>query len=84
MSTILTGIGLVANIVGVVLLYFFGLPAHISRGGHRSRVAEPRDEVNGVEAQRARLYDLLARVGIWLLIVGFALQLAGVVTGPRQ
>ncbi|MDQ3949944.1 MAG: hypothetical protein M3282_06335 [Gemmatimonadota bacterium] len=81
MSTILTGIGLVADIVGVVLLYFFGLPAHISRGGHSSRVAEQRDDV---EAQQAKLYDLLARVGIWVLIAGFALQLAGVVVGPRQ
>ena len=83
MSTILTEIGLVANIVGVVLLYFFGLPAHIRRGGYglRDRVVEPR---NDVETQRAKLYDLLARVGIWLLIAGFALQLAGVVLGPRQ
>jgi hypothetical protein len=80
-STILTGIGLVADIAGVVLLYFFGLPAHISRGGHRFRVLDQR---NDVEAQQAKLYDLLARVGIWLLIVGFALQLAGVVIGPRQ
>jgi hypothetical protein len=80
-STILTGIGLVADIVGVVLLYFFGLPAHISRGAHRLPVVEPR---NDVEAQQAKLYDLLARVGIWLLIVGFALQLAGVVIGPRE
>ncbi len=81
MSTILTGIGLVLDIAGVVLLYFFGLPAHISRGGHSFRVV---DQQNDVEAQQAKLYDLLARVGIWLLIVGFALQLGGVVIGPRR
>lgn len=80
MSTILTGIGLVADIAGVVLIYFFGLPAHISRG-HSSRVLDQR---NDVEAQQANLYDLLARLGLWLLIVGFALQLAGVVIGRRQ
>jgi hypothetical protein len=80
-STILTEVGLVADIAGVVLLYFFGLPAHISRGGHGSRAADQRDDV---EAQQARLYDLLARLGLWLLIAGFALQLAGVAIGPRQ
>jgi hypothetical protein len=73
--------GLIFNIAGAVLLYFFGLPATISSEGHDYLMA---DQTNSVEMQRARLYDRLGRLGIGLLLMGFGLRLSGALAGVRR
>lgn len=68
----LNSLGLVLDILGVVLLFKFGLPASISRTGTSFLALEGEDKAERAKAQR---YDFWARVGLALLIVGFLLQL---------
>jgi hypothetical protein len=70
---VLNSIGLTFDIVGVVLLFAFGLPEEISRTGSSRLLISQGDEK---EMSRAKLYDRLGLLGLILLIAGFALQLA--------
>lgn len=65
-------LGLVLDIIGAFLLWKFGLPANISRGGHGRIIMETRDEA---EAAKAEQYDRLGNWGMLLLGIGFLLQL---------
>jgi hypothetical protein len=70
----LAPIGLMLDIVGVLLLWKFGLPESIDRSGAVYLVSE---EVDQTEVAKAKLYDRLGRLGIGLIATGFALQLVG-------
>jgi hypothetical protein len=70
---IASSIGLLLDIVGVILVFQYGLPDDISRGGHTYRIIEQTDEA---EIAKGKHYDRMGRIGLILLIGGFALQLA--------
>ena len=74
LNTALTTIGLSLDIVGVLLLWRFGLPPDVRRGGKSFLLLEQSDEA---EAKRAQLYDRFSHLAILLLVAGFALQLLG-------
>ena len=74
MKTCLSVIGLILDIARAFLLWRYGLPPSVSRGGVVHIIAEQSDER---EARHARGYDRLSDVGIALLIAGFASQLVG-------
>jgi len=60
--------GLASDIVGVVVLYFFGFASLRAQGILT---------LNGPSPQRTRLYNWMARFGLLLLIFGFVLQGVG-------
>ena len=64
--------GLLLDIVGAILLFRYGLPESISREGHTILVTEQIDEK---EVRLANFHDRMGRLGLSLLIFGFALQL---------
>jgi hypothetical protein len=70
----LSPIGLMLDIVGVVLVWRFGLPQSVYRGGVQHLILEQIDEK---EAARAARYDRYSQLGLILLIGGFVLQLIG-------
>lgn len=63
--------GLLLNIIGVGLIFWFGLPAEQSRADRE--LLFPSDPA---DVGRARMYDGLGYSGLILLMVGFFLQLA--------
>lgn len=65
-------IGLILNILGTVLLYFFGLPNRVDPTGAVNIVGEGVDEE---EVQRAKIYGRLSALALSLLGIGFVLQL---------
>lgn len=71
-SILTNSIGLVLDIAGVILLYQYGLPEPLSRTGAKHLILEQSD---AAEADKAKRYDCLARVGVSLLILGFGFQL---------
>jgi len=71
-STWINSLGLLLDICGAILLWKYGLPEAISREGHCYLVLGQKDEA---EAAKARTYDCWSRLGLALLILGFALQL---------
>jgi hypothetical protein len=70
----LTSLGLLLDIFGVLLLWKFGLPPSIRRGGPQYLMLEGADEE---EAAKAEKYDRYGQCGIGLLVLGFMLQLVG-------
>ena len=66
--------GLSCDVVGVALLFAFGLPPSVDRSG--SVGLEVRHDPK--EAKKGRRYDVYGRFGLGLIIAGFALQIWGV------
>ena len=64
--------GLLLDIIGVCLVFKFGLPEDVRRSGASFLRLENDDPV---EAAKAARYDSWARVGLLLLIAGFAVQI---------
>jgi hypothetical protein len=69
---IVNSIGLVMDIIGATLLFFFGLPPDIRRDGKYFLVINSgnRDEIS-----KAKKYDAYSRGALYLLGGGFILQL---------
>ncbi len=74
MSTTIISIGLLLDIAGAAGIFRYGLPEALSRDGHVYLVAE---QVDDLEAAKAKRYDKLAKAAMTLLIAGFILQLVG-------
>lgn len=71
-STIVNNLGLLLDIVGVIMVWRFGLPEALSRTGAQYIVTEQTDEI---EKAKAMKFDRLSKVGLSLIIGGFMLQL---------
>ena len=70
---VINSCGLALDILGVVLLFFFGLPADVREGG--GTVLLWGEDPEG--ARRYRRARALSRLGLALLVAGFGLQIAG-------
>lgn len=71
MSKILNGIGLVANLVGVILLFRYGMPYRHTG----SFLLLSGDAVSDGDRRQDALYRLLGWIGLFLIVAGAALQL---------
>ena len=74
MGNFLITIGLVLDIAGVVLLFFFGLPSKVSPHRRAYRLLESSSEE---PEEKFRLYKIMSNIGLILLILGFSFQIAG-------
>jgi hypothetical protein len=74
MPQIINSIGLVLDIIGVVLLFRYGLPENLDRGGRPFIIAA--NAPDEAEIRKARHYDRMGQLGLVLLIAGFLFQLA--------
>lgn len=71
-SAVVNSIGLAFDIIGAMLMWKYGLPEQISRDGAVNIVVE---NVDNTEKEKAHRYDCNAGYGIFLLVIGFVLQL---------
>jgi len=71
--TALNIVGLGLDVIGVVLIFIFALPADVRRGGASFLMLDGED---ADEKRKAKRYDLWARLGLILLVSGFLLQIA--------
>lgn len=69
-------IGLLCDIVGAILLFFFGLPSDLNKKGLIFRVL---DQVDEAEIKKWKVYDFWSKIGIFLIVAGFCFQLYSVV-----
>ena len=74
LSEWLITVGLGLDVAGAILIFVFGLPPAVNRGGTGALLLEGH---NPAEAKKARWYDRLSGGGILLLIIGFLLQIWG-------
>ena len=73
-------IGLLTDILGAILLFFYGLPNHIPINKTNEvplRIIEKQLREDGQLNPEYSRYKSRSRCGIVLLIIGFALQIAG-------
>ena len=71
-ARLLTAVGLSLDLSGALLLWKYGLPEALRRGGSINLVCEQRDDS---EISKARLYDRWATAALCLISAGFGLQL---------
>lgn len=76
---VLSRLGLSLDIAGVILLFFFGLPADVRKDGGLVLMWGGDPE----EARRYRQARVLSCLGLALLVVGLGLQIAGNHVGAR-
>ena len=84
MSDLATGLaafGLSLDIVGVLLLYHYGLPSRFPEKGIVIAYSGGPDEE--VVEREQRKFRYRSRLGLWLLASGFLLQLVGTLL-PKQ
>jgi len=72
LSDAINSLGLILDILGVLLLWRFGLPPRVNRGGASYLMLEGIDQD---ELKREARYDFRSRMGLLLVGLGFALQL---------
>jgi len=69
---IINSIGLILDIIGVLLIFFFGIPRKIDTGGSIFLVT---GKENTDEKKSVKLYNFLSHLGLIFVFIGFALQL---------
>ena len=65
-------VGLVLVSVGVIVLFAFGMPYRVLRGGASFLILEQR---NAADLKQERLFDVLGWIGLSLVIVGTIRQI---------
>lgn len=68
---IINSIGLCFDIIGAMLVWIFGLPPDVRKGGYGFLIASKSEK----EAKKATIYNCFSILGMALLILGFILQL---------
>ena len=71
-----TIIGLIASLVGVLLLFFFGMPYRVRTGGANVVVTEHVDR-NAI--RREAVHDKLGWLGVLLASLGTVAQIVGAI-----
>lgn len=71
-----SSIGLIADIVGVLLLFKYGLPSRILNHGG-SLLLEESDDEESARNRYNKNVERWAYIGLVLILVGFVLQLIG-------
>ena len=66
--------GLVVSLIGVLLLFRYGMPYRVETRGRIYRVIEQEDEAAKTVERR---YRMLGNIGLALVVVGTLLQAAG-------
>ena len=71
-SNLMNSIGLIIDIIGVILIFLYGISPMLDVKGTVFLVAEQEDEV---EKKKAKKFQCISRFGLIMVIVGFFLQL---------
>ena len=76
-SSLINSIGLLCDMVGVVILFYFGPPTlNITCDGYKILPFNPNDEAETKNNKSlAEKHNRLSKLGLGLLFIGFLLQL---------
>lgn len=75
MAALSSIVGLVANLIGVIILFRYGMPFHVPRKGQSSLLLEGIDHES---LKKEACYTILGHVGLILIVVGTLFQVVGV------
>lgn len=68
----INSIGLIFDIIGVLLLFKYGVPSEINSTGSITLILE---QVDQEEIKKWKKYNLWSKIGLLFIILGFAFQL---------
>ncbi|HEY5405688.1 MAG TPA: hypothetical protein VIJ92_01310 [Ginsengibacter sp.] len=68
---ILNCIGLTSDIIGVIMLFKYGLPSEINKDGYTGIIMEQEDEEQKVKWKK---YNFFSYIALTLFIIGFVFQ----------
>ena len=71
---LLNTIGLTFNLLGVILIFIYGISPMIDIDGNTYRITGEKDEN---EIRKAKKYKCASRIGLILVFIGFICQLLG-------
>tara|TARA_R110000796_G_scaffold252631_3_gene389366 strand:- start:27960 stop:28196 length:237 start_codon:yes stop_codon:yes gene_type:complete len=71
-SNTINTIGLVFDIIGVLMLFKYGLPSEISKEGTVFLAVQKSDES---EKKKWKKYNFWSKVGLVLILIGFTFQI---------
>jgi hypothetical protein len=71
-SSFVNSLGLVADIIGALMLTKFGLSPDIDPQGRQSLLLEDEDQE---QIAKGKVYKRWSRIAIWLIVLGFVIQL---------
>ena len=74
LSDVINSVGLAFDIIGVILLFFFGLPSRVREGPPVLSFGEDPDSTKLQEKQWKR-YQCVSWSALVLLVLGFVLQM---------
>jgi hypothetical protein len=66
-------VGLIMNLAGVILLFFYVMPRRVRTGGYQVLLGNPPDQT---AAKKERRFDLLSWAGLSLVVVGTLFRIA--------
>lgn len=68
-----SNIGLLIDIIGVIIIYFFGISSELNKSGTGGLILEDSDKTK----KKAIIYDCISKGGLLLIGVGFIFQIVG-------
>ena len=71
----MNSIGLAFDIIGVILLFFFGLAPDVSKPVQGTKIIWPGPPVGKDEERRYKRHWWFSHAGLGLLVIGFILQI---------
>lgn len=74
-------VGLALSLVGVLILFRWGMPFHVPTGGAVSIITQQAD---AKEIALERIYTIIGYVGLALLILGTVLQMVAVLMPDKK
>lgn len=74
LSQVVASVGYILDIVGAIIIWRFGLPEFINRGGHR-QMFFVGDDFDIDNQMQAIAYDRWSMFGLAALVLGFLLEL---------
>jgi predicted ABC-type exoprotein transport system permease subunit len=72
-SNIINSIGLVIDIIGVILIFYYGITPMIDENGTVLLAIEQEDDNL---KKKAKKFNFLSRLGLILIVIGFVCQLS--------
>lgn len=69
-----SSIGLALDMLGIIIIFFFGISPRLDIKGNTYRVS---GEVDENEIRKAKIYKLLSWIGLILIFMGFLFQFIG-------
>lgn len=64
-------VGLCLDILGVIIIFIYGLPSDVSKDGYSTFTIENPDPI---EVKKFNRYKLMSRIGLGLILLGFVVQ----------